>query len=145
MKAITVLAGALMGISLSVVTATAAPVSFTLQQTSVLYNEDPSGAPLPLGRTQYDAGDIVFERTKIGEYLRVKDVHAGTLNTAAVTLTLFFKNPEGGAPLVITLQGSHDFDSGNELGSISATSYFGAAGFLFKFNGATNVLTLQFP
>ena len=145
MKSIKLLAGALVCLSLSVATATAAPLSFTLTRTSVLYNEDPPGAPLPLGRTQYDAGDIMVRQTKVGEYLRVKDVHAGGLNTAAVTITLFFTNPEGGAPLNITLQGAHDFNTGDETGSISASAFFGAAGFLFKFDGATDLLTMLFP
>jgi hypothetical protein len=145
MTAIRMLAGTLICISLSAATATAAPLSLTLVRTSIVYNEDPPGAPLPLGRTQYDAGDVMFERTKIGEYLRVKDVHAGAINTAAVTLTLFFRNPNGGAPLVITLQGSHDFTTGNEIGGISASSIFGAAGFGFTYNGVTEILTLLFP
>jgi len=41
-------------------------------------------------------------------------------NTAVLSTTLFFlgkKPPEN-----ITLQGSHDFSSGNQIGSVSATS-----------------------
>jgi len=68
--------------------AAAAPLTLTLQRTSVLYNEDPPGAPLPLGRTQYDAGDIKLNGQKIGEYLSVKDVHDNTLNVASLTITL---------------------------------------------------------
>ena len=126
-------------------TAQAAPVNLTLVRTSVLYNEDPPGAPLPLGRIQRDAGDVRLNNQKIAEYLWIKDVHDGTLNTAAVTLTLFFPSPGGGAPNVITLMGSHDFSSGNEKGSISASSFTGLTGVTFSYNGATGVLTLNLP
>jgi hypothetical protein len=71
-----------------------------LKQTSALYNEDPPGAPLPLGRRQYDAGTIEMLGQQIGEYLRIKEVHAVTLNTAAVTITLFFPSA---TPVPITL------------------------------------------
>lgn len=124
-------------------TAQAAPVNLTLVRTSVLYNDDPPGAPLPLGRVQRDAGDVRLNDQKIAEYLLIKDVHAGTLNTAAVTLTLFF--PSTGAPNVITLMGSHDFSSGNEKGSISASNFAGLVGVTFTLNGATHVLTLNLP
>lgn len=110
--------------------------------TAELYNEDPPGAPLPLGRRQYDAGTIEMLGEQIGEYLRVKEVHAVTLNTAAVTITLFFP---AATPVSITLQGSHSFNSGDEIGSISASGAPGITGILFSFNGATNILTLYFP
>ena len=117
----------------------AAPLNVTLVRTSVLYNEDPPGAPLPLGRTQYDAGNIMYQGVKVGEYLRVKDVHDGTLNVAAVQITLFFNG------IVMTLQGSHSFNTGNEVGGISASSAVGVAGHAFSLAGATSILTLLFP
>jgi hypothetical protein len=118
------------------------PLNLVLKQTSPLYNEDPTGAPLPLGRRQYDAGTIEMLGDQIGEYLRIKEVHAVTLNTAAVTMTLFFP---AATPVPITLQGSHSFSSGDELGSINASGVPGITGILFSFHGATNVLTLHFP
>jgi hypothetical protein len=123
--------------------AQAAPITFTLARTSILYNEDPPGAPLPLGRTQYDAGDVLLNGQKIGEYLWVKDVHAGSLNTAAVTLTLFFPNRVGGPPIPITLQGSHDFSSGNGMGSISATAFVGLVG--VTYTSTPTSVTLNLP
>ncbi|HEY7169840.1 MAG TPA: hypothetical protein VH417_03275 [Vicinamibacterales bacterium] len=122
----------------------AAPITLTLVRTSVLYNEDPPGAPLPLGRTQYDAGDVLSNGKKVGEYVRVKDVHSGTINTAAVKLTLFFP-VSSGAPNSITLQGAHDFNSGNESGSISAASFGTLTGVGFTLAGATSALTLNLP
>jgi hypothetical protein len=126
------------------VAAEAAPVTLTLQRTDGLYNEDPPGAPLPLGRTQYDAGNVLLNGRKIGEYLCVKDVHAAGLNTAAVTLTIFLPNP-GGAPVPITLQGSHDFSSGNGMGSISASSVSGFVGVKYTSSSSPHTVTLLLP
>lgn len=127
------------------VAAEAAPITFTLQQTTVLYNEDPSGAPLPLGRIQRDAGNVIYNGQKIGEYLSIKDVHAAGMNTAAVTLTLFFPNPAGGPPYTLTLQGSHDFSSGKGLGSVSGSAYPGLLGVLYTTNTVTDTVTFYIP
>jgi len=124
--------------------AQAAPITLTLVRTAVLFNDDPPGAPLPLGRTQYDSGNVVLNGQKIGEYLRVKPVNAAGINAAAVTLTLFFP-VSSGAPNSITLQGAHDFNSGNESGSISASSFPGLTGVAFTVAGSTSALTLQLP
>ena len=118
------------------------PVSLQLQQVSPLFNFDPPGAPSPLGRTQHDAGKLLAGPQVVGEYVRVKDVHAVTMNVAAVTITLFFPAP---LPVPITLQGVHSFDSGNETGSISASSVAGITGTPFFYDGATRVLTIMFP
>jgi hypothetical protein len=126
------------------VAAEAAPVTLTLERTDGLYNEDPPGAPLPLGRTQYDAGNVLVNGRKIGEYLCVKDVHPAGLNTAAVTLTIFLPNP-GGAPVPITLQGSHDFSSGNGMGSISASPIPGFVGVRYTFSATPHSVTLLLP
>ena len=126
------------------VAAEAAPITLTLERTDGLYNEDPPGAPLPLGRTQYDAGDVLVNKRKIGEYLCVKDVHAAGLNTAAVTITIFIPNP-GGAPFPITLQGSHDFSSGNGMGSVSASAIPGLVGITYTFSATPHSVTLNLP
>lgn len=124
-------------------TAQAAPLTLTLVQTSGLFNEDPPGAPLPLGRTQYDSGDVLSDTgAKAGEYLRVKDVNAGGKNMAAVTITLFFS---GDPAFPVTLQGSHSFNNGNEIGSISATGSGSFIGVPYQLDGATDRLTILFP
>ena len=123
--------------------ATAAPLTLTLQRTTVLYNEDPPGAPLPLGRTQYDAGNVLINNTKIGEYLMLKDVNAAGLNVSALTITLFLG--AGDPPTVITLQGVHSFNTGAQKGSISASDVVGLAGIGFTGSTATGTLTLLFP
>lgn len=124
--------------------AQAAPLTVTLVRTTALFNEDPPGAPLPLGRTQYDAGDVIaVTGAKIGEYLRVKDIHGGGLNVAAVTITLFLG--QGDPPFPLTLQGVHSFNNADEIGSVSATGAGILGGVPFKLDGATNTLTIQFP
>jgi hypothetical protein len=124
----------------------AAPLTLTLQQTSVLYNlNPPAGAPPPpLAITQYDAGDILFGGQKIGEYLRLKDAKGGAVNAAALTITLFF--PGGtDVPSVITLEGAHSFNSGDEKGSISASDLSGVVGIRFTASTAAGTVTLLFP
>ena len=124
--------------------AAAAPLTLKLDRTSVLYNEDPPGAPLPLGRTQYDAGDIKLNGQKIGEYLSVKDVHANTLNVASLTITLFLTG-RGDVPTVIKLEGVHSFTSGGQKGSISASDITSIVGVGFTGSTATDTVTLLFP
>ena len=119
-----------------------AAINVLLEQTSPLFNVDPAGAPLPLARSQYDAGKILLAGQTIGEYLRVKDVHAVTQNVAAVTITLFFPSE---TPVSTTLQGVHSFDSGDETGSITASLVPGVVGTGFSYSGATKTLTLFFP
>lgn len=130
----------------SATAAIAAPLTLTLTRTSDLYNEDPPGAPLPLGRTQYDAGDVKLNGQKIGEYLSVKDVHANvshTFNVAAVTISLFLGSSS--APTVITLQGVHHFTSGNQKGSISASDITALVGIGFTGSTAAGTVTLLLP
>ncbi len=127
--------------------AQAAPITVTLVRTSALFNNDPPGAPLPLARTQHDSGDVLFNGAKIGEYVRVKDVNAAGMNTAAVTLTMFFAVASG-APDSVTLQGAHSFDNGKEKGSISASSFMGLTGVGFTIDpidATTQSLTLLVP
>jgi hypothetical protein len=125
-------------------TAAAAPLTLKLQRTSVLYNEDPPGAPVPLGRTQYDAGNIMLNGEKIGEYLSVKDVHGNTLNVASLTITLFLPGRTD-VPSVIKLEGVHSFNSGGQKGSISASDIPGIVGVGFTGSTATDTVTLLFP
>ena len=144
MKALKLAAAAVVCVLLFSHAAAAAPLTLTLQRTSVLYNEDPPGAPLPLGRTQYDAGDIKVNGQKIGEYLSVKDVHANTFNVAALEITLFFPG-RADVPTVIRLEGVHSFVSGGQKGSIAASDIPGIVGVGFTGSTATDTVTLLFP
>lgn len=73
-------------------------------------------------RWQIEGGEVFENGKHVANYSSVKRVSCGTteLNAAQLWLTLFFlgrKPPEN-----ITLLGAHDFDSGDEIGSVSAAS-----------------------
>jgi hypothetical protein len=102
----------------------------------------------PAGRWQHEGGAAKRGATVVANYATVRRVTTGgtdAQNTAILTTTLFFvgKTP----PETITLQGAHDFNSGNQLGSVSATSpaqsQFNNG--RFSLNGATNTLTITSP
>jgi hypothetical protein len=102
----------------------------------------------PAGRWQFEGGQVFQRSEHIANYASVKRVtFKGTdqngQNTAMVTTTLFFlgaTNP----PHNITLEGAHDFSSGNETGSVSAASptYAAHIGKTYTRNGATNVTNI---
>ena len=100
------------------------------------------------GRWQFEAGQVLQGREHIANYESVKRVtFKGTdqngQNTASVQTTLFFlgsTNP----PQSLTLEGAHDFSSGNETGSVSAASSSQAShiGKQYSRNGSTNVTNI---
>ena len=74
------------------------------------------------GRFQHSQGRVFLGRRIIGSYVEVKRVTFGnSFNAGTHTLTLFFSGSSG-APENITLQGTHDFGSGERIGSVSAAS-----------------------
>lgn len=75
------------------------------------------------GRWQYQGGQALKGGKVVANYASTKRVTFGGTdkqNTAMLTITLFFlgKKP----PQNITLMGSHDFNSGNQIGAVSAAS-----------------------
>lgn len=74
------------------------------------------------GRWQIEGGQVFEEKRHVGNYSSVKRVSCGTgeQNTAQLWMTLFFLKEQ--PPQNITLHGAHDFNSGNEIGSVSAAS-----------------------
>jgi len=102
----------------------------------------------PAGRWQFEGGQVFQKTEHVGNYASVKRVtFNGTdqngQNTAMVTTSLFFlgaANP----PHNITLEGAHDFSSGNETGSVSAASppYSAHIGKHYTRNGATNITNI---
>jgi hypothetical protein len=76
------------------------------------------------GRWQFEGGEVFQEDEHVANYAttrRVVILGTEAQNTAMTTLNLFFLKPEQSTEN-ITLQGSHDFGSGNEIGSVSAAS-----------------------
>lgn len=97
------------------------------------------------GRWQFEGGAVMHGREHVANYASTKRVtYQGTdqdgQNTAAVTITIFYLG--GHPPGTITLQGAHDFNSGDETGSVSAASNTHAAhiGKQFTRTGASNVV-----
>jgi hypothetical protein len=114
------------------------PLVLTLKR-SVLQNVDD-----PVGRWQYTGGKVLVRRRHVGYYIIVKRVVFGATspqNTASVTITVFFKGKK--PPQNITLQGSHDFNSGRQVGSVSAasTQFSGLIGAAFSRAGNTLKIT----
>jgi hypothetical protein len=100
------------------------------------------------GRWQHEGGIARRGSTDVAQYATVRRVTNGgtdAQNTAMLTTTLFFigkKPPEN-----ITLQGAHDFNSGNQIGSVSgasgAHSQFRTG--TFTYTGSTNTLKITSP
>jgi hypothetical protein len=90
-------------------------------------------------------GGKVFEgkgRKHVANYSSVKRVSCGTheQNTAQLWLTLFFLGKQ--PPENITLHGAHDFNSGGEIGSVSAATTPFAAHIGKQFKRVVNTLTI---
>jgi hypothetical protein len=75
------------------------------------------------GTWQYEGGKVLDSNRQVGWYASTKRVTfkaTEAQNTAALTLTVFFLGTT--PPENMTLQGAHDFHSGNEIGSVSSAS-----------------------
>jgi hypothetical protein len=100
------------------------------------------------GRWQHEGGSAKRGTSAVANYATTRRVtNGGTTaqNTAMLTTTLFFtgKNP----PENMTLQGAHDFHSGNQAGSVSAASgaYSQFRTGTFTYTGSTNRLVITSP
>ncbi len=117
-------------------------VSYLLQRVSLNNVADVAGL------WQHEGGNVLQDGKQVGYYASYKRVtNGGTTaeNTAMLTLTIFFNKLLGTtAPENITVQGSHDFNSGNEIGSVSAASagHHAMIAQNFSRNGATNIATI---
>jgi WD40 repeat protein len=93
-------------------------------------------------RWQIEGGKVLVNGTHVANYSSVKRVSCGTTeqNTAQLWVTMFFlgaKPPEN-----MTLHGAHDFDSGNEIGSVSAASSAYSANIGKQFKRVGDTLTV---
>ena len=78
----------------------------------------------------------------VANYSSVKRVSCGTVeqNTAMLWMTLFFLGQK--PPQNMTLHGAHDFNSGGEIGSVSAASSTFSAHIGKQFKRVVNTLTI---
>jgi hypothetical protein len=90
------------------------------------------------GRWQIEGGKVLEKETLLGHYSSVKRVSCGTQaqNTAQLWMTLFIKGEN------MTLHGSHEFNSGGEVGSVSAATTTFAAHIGQQFKRVVNTLTI---
>ena len=94
------------------------------------------------GRWQIEGGQVLQGKRKVANYSSVKRVSCGTAeqNTAMLWLTLFFL--KGKPPENMTLHGAHDFNTGGEIGSVSAASSAFATHIGKQFKRVVNTLTV---
>jgi hypothetical protein len=94
------------------------------------------------GLWQIEGGQVLQGKRKVANYSSVKRVSCGTReqNTAMLWLTLFFL--KGKPPENMTLHGAHDFNSGGEIGSVSAASPAFATHIGKQFKRVVNTLTV---
>jgi hypothetical protein len=94
------------------------------------------------GRWQIEGGRVLQRKKHVANYSSIKRVSCGTIeqNTAMLWVTIFFL--KGKPPENITLHGAHDFDSGGEIGSVSAASSGQSAHIGKQFKRVVNTLTI---
>ena len=113
-------------------------MNLTLKRESLTNVDDAAG------RWQFEGGEVFEGDKHIANYASSKRVvHKGTeaQNTAMLTLTLFFLGQQ--PPQNMTLQGDHDFNSGGEIGSVSAASTSFATHIGKQFKRTGNTLAVQ--
>jgi hypothetical protein len=93
-------------------------------------------------RWQIEGGKVMQRKKHVGNYSSVKRVSCGTheQNTAMLWITLFFLGQK--PPQNMTLHGAHDFNSGGEIGSVSAASSAFASRIGKQFKRVVNTLTI---
>ena len=91
---------------------------------------------------QVEGGKVLEEEKHVANYSSVKRVSCGTQeqNTAMLWITLFFKGAK--PPENIILHGAHDFNSGGEIGSVSAASTAFVPHIGKQFKRVVNTLTI---
>jgi hypothetical protein len=113
-----------------------ATLTYTLNRACLNNVDDPAI------RWQIEGGTVLEGGRHIADYSSVKRVSCGTTeqNTAQLWVTLFFLGER--PPQNITLHGAHDFNSGGEIGSVSAASTAFAAHIGKQFKRVGNTLTI---
>jgi hypothetical protein len=113
-----------------------ATLTYTLHRDCLNNLEDPGI------RWQIEGGKVLEKDKHVANYSSVKRVSCGTAeqNTAQLWLTLFFLGEK--PPQNMTLHGAHDFNSGGEIGSVSAASSAFSAHIGKQFKRVVNTLTV---
>jgi hypothetical protein len=95
------------------------------------------------GLWQVEGGTVLKDQKHVANYSSVKRVSCGTQeqNTAMLWMTLLFEGAK--PPENITLHGAHDFNSGGEIGSVSAASTAFASHIGKGFKRVVNTLTIN--
>ncbi len=94
-------------------------VTYQLQRKSLVAVDDAAGSCL------YEGGDVFLNHQAVGHYAGANRTIKGVTdaqNTAMLTLTLFLQKNAAGGVESLTMQGTHDFATGHEMGSVSAAS-----------------------
>jgi hypothetical protein len=103
------------------------------------------------GTTQHEAGTILKGSTLVGNYFlsrRVDTLSGALFNTGATHITLFFQSEViNAAPENVTLDGAHDFTSGDFKGGVSAASnpysWIKGADASYSITGTVDTLTIH--
>lgn len=118
--------------------AQAATVTYTLQRTSTLTNVDDSE-----GRWQFDGGRVLVGNSVVGYYTRKKRVSFGipsSINKSNMEMTVIWASGNYN----FTVQGSHSFSDGSQIGGVSATSPGFTAFNNATFSGNSNQITITY-
>lgn len=129
------------------VAAVALLVSLPSQAATVTYQTVRTGALINVndaeGRWQFSGGKVMLGSTHVGYFIRKKRVSfavSSGVNKAAVETTIIWK----WGSHAMTVQGSHDFSSGAEVGGVSAVSAGFSAFADATFTGSHTSMTLTY-
>ncbi len=118
--------------------AQAATVTYNLVKNSTLTNVNDAE-----GRWQFDGGDVYIGTNKVGHYTRKKRVSFGipaSINKSSMEMTIIW----AWGDYNFTVQGSHYFGSGTQVGGVSATSAGFTAFTDATFTGNSNSITITY-
>ena len=116
----------------------AATVTYKLVKKSSLTNVNDAE-----GRWQFDGGDVYLGANKVGYYTRKKRVSFGipsSVNKSSMEMTIIWSWGDYN----FTVQGTHYFGTGREVGGVSATSAGFTAFSDATFAGTHNAITITY-
>ena len=116
----------------------AATTTYTLVKQSTLTNVNDAE-----GRWQFDGGKVYLGTTHVAYYTRKKRVSFGipsSVNKSSMEMTVIWRWGDYN----FTVQGSHYFGTGKEVGGISATSVGFTAFEDATFSGNSNTITITY-